>query len=51
MERRLAAIFATDVVCYSRLIQEDEASTLDALRARFEELIEPKTAEYHGRIE
>ena len=26
-------------------------AALDALRARFEGLIEPKTAEYHGRIE
>ncbi len=51
MERRLTTILAVDVVCYSRLIQEDDASTLDALRARFEEPIEPKTPEYHGRIE
>ncbi len=28
MERRLAAILATDVVGYSRLIREDEAGTL-----------------------
>jgi hypothetical protein len=31
MERRLAAIHAADVACYSRLM-EDEAGTLAALR-------------------
>ncbi len=31
--RKLAAILAADVVGYSRLIAEDEARTLDALRA------------------
>jgi class 3 adenylate cyclase len=40
MERRLAAILATDVVGYSRLIREDEASTLAALKAHREDLIE-----------
>lgn len=32
-ERRLAAILAADVVGYSRLMGEDEASTLAALKA------------------
>ncbi len=50
MERRLAAIFAADVVGYSRLIREDEAGTLAALKAHREELIEPKVAERKGRI-
>ncbi|MEE8187832.1 MAG: adenylate/guanylate cyclase domain-containing protein [Kiloniellales bacterium] len=50
MERRLAAILAADVVGYSRLMEVDEASTLDALRAQREELIEPKVAEHKGRI-
>jgi len=50
MERRLAAILAADVVGYSRLIREDEARTLMALKAHREELIEPKLAQYHGRI-
>ena len=31
MERRLAAIFAADVVGYSRLMGEEEAGTLSAL--------------------
>ncbi len=51
MERRLAAILAADVVGYSRLIREDEAGTLAALKAHREQLIEPKVAERKGRIE
>ncbi len=50
MERRLAAIFAADVVGYSRLIREDEAGTLAALKAHREQLIAPKVAERKGRI-
>ncbi len=50
MERRLAAILAADVVGYSRLIREDEAGTLAALKAHREQLIEPKVAERNGRI-
>ncbi len=50
MERRLAAILAADVVGYSRLIRDDEAGTLAALKAHREALIEPKVAERKGRI-
>jgi adenylate cyclase len=50
MERRLAAILATDVVGYSRLIREDEAGTLAALKAHRNELIEPKIIQHGGRI-
>jgi adenylate cyclase len=32
VERRMAAILAADVVGYSRLIGQDEAGTLSALR-------------------
>jgi len=49
MERRLAAIVAADVVGYSRLMGEDEAETLAALKAHREELIAPKETQYHGR--
>jgi adenylate cyclase len=49
MERRLAAILATDVVGYSRLMGVDEAGTLAALRAHRAELIDPKAAQYNGR--
>ena len=43
MERR--HILAADVVGYSRLIREDEAGTLAALKAHREQLTEPKVAE------
>ncbi len=50
MERRLAAIMATDVVGYSRLIRADEEGMLAALNALRADLFDPKIAEYHGRI-
>ncbi len=50
VERKLTAILAADVVGYSRLMGEDEAGTLASLKAHRRELIEPKTAEYHGRV-
>ena len=37
MERRLAAILAADVVGYSRLIREDEAGVLAALKSHREQ--------------
>ena len=42
VERRLAAILAADVVGYSRLMEQDEAATLDVIWAYCEEPIEPK---------
>jgi adenylate cyclase len=50
VQRRLAAILAADVVGYSRLMGHDETGTLAALKAHRKELIEPNSAEYHGRI-
>ncbi len=50
MERRLAAILATDVVGYSRLMGADEAGTLARLKALRRDLLDPKIAEHHGRI-
>ena len=49
-ERRLTTILAADVVGYSRLMAADEAGTLTSLKALRREFIEPKTAEYHGRV-
>ena len=49
-QRRLAAIVAADVAGYSRLIGEDEEGTLATLLALRKELINPKVAEYRGRI-
>jgi TolB-like protein/class 3 adenylate cyclase/Tfp pilus assembly protein PilF len=46
----LAAIFAGDVVGYSRLMGVDEVGTLSALQAHQRELIDPLLAEYHGRM-
>ena len=50
MERRLAAIFAADVVGYSRLMGANEAATLAALNAHRKELVDAKIAEHQGRI-
>ncbi len=50
MKRRLAAIMATDVVGYSRLIRADEEGTLVALKALRTDLVDPRIAAHHGRI-
>ncbi len=50
VERRLTTILAADVVGYSRLMAADEAGTLAQLKTHRKELIEPKTAEYGGRV-
>jgi len=49
VERKLAAIFAADVVGYSHLMQLDELGTLRALRAS-RAIIDRLIAEYRGRI-
>jgi TolB-like protein/class 3 adenylate cyclase len=50
VERKLAAIFAADIAGYSRLMGADEEGTLERLKALRRELVDPKIAEYHGRI-
>ena len=50
MERRLAAIMATDVVGYSRLIRVDEEGTIAALQALRTDLIDPNLGKHNGRI-
>ena len=50
VERRLAAILAADIVGYSRLIEQDEAGTLAAIKGLREEAIDPLLAEHKGRI-
>jgi len=50
VERRLTTILAADVVGYSRLMGEDEAGTLVALKAHREAAINPKIAAHNGRI-
>jgi adenylate cyclase len=49
-QRRLAAIVSADVAGYSRLMGRDDSGTLAALKAHRRELIDPKIAEYGGRI-
>ncbi len=48
--RRLAAIFAADVVGYSRLIRADDEGTLARHKALGDELIDPSIARHDGRI-
>ena len=49
MERKLAAIMAADIVGYSLLMAEDEASTYAELRTVFDDLIDPTIARHGGR--
>ncbi len=50
MERRLSAIFAADMVGYSRLMEADEVGTLERQKTHRAELIDPNFEEFHGRI-
>jgi len=50
IKRRLAAILAADVVGYSRLMGEDEAGALAALKEHQALVIDPKIAANDGRI-
>jgi class 3 adenylate cyclase len=47
--RRLAAIFAADIVGYSRLMGEDEADTARAVRER-RDAAQPIVGSFGGRI-
>ena len=49
-ERRLAAILAADMVGYSRHMEANERTTIARMKAHRAELIDPKIAEYRGRI-
>lgn len=49
-QRRLAAIVSADVVGCACLMGVDEVGTLATLRAHRAALIDPKIAEYGGRI-
>src|SRR4029453_5125671 len=48
MERRLAAIFSTDVQGYSRLMGEDEAATVRTITA-YRELMTSLIQQHRGR--
>ena len=50
VRRRLAAIFAVDVVGFSRLMGLDEEGTLARLKTLRAEVVDPAIATHHGRI-
>ncbi len=50
VQRRLAAILAAEVVGYCRLMHADETRTLAQLKTLRKELLDPKVAEYGGRV-
>jgi adenylate cyclase len=50
VERRLAAVMATDVAGYSRLMGADEEGTLGKLKALRKALVDPKIVEHRGRV-
>ena len=50
LTRRLAAVMAADVVGYSRMVGEDEAGTLAALREVLDEYFRPAIDRHKGRI-
>jgi class 3 adenylate cyclase len=49
-QRRLAAILATDVVGYSRMMGADELGTLAAVKAWHKDVVEPLMSKHNGRI-
>ncbi len=50
MDRKLVAILAADVVGYSKLMADDEAGTLAALKTHRKELFDPEIEKRNGRI-
>src|SRR6201981_3459594 len=48
--RRLAAIFAADVVGYSRLMGADEEGTHERFKSHLRDVVDSKIREHHGRI-
>ena len=50
VERRLSAIFASDIAGYSRLMGADEEGTLARVNAHRREFLDPEIAEHRGRI-
>ena len=50
LPRRLAAILATDVVSYSRMMSADEEGTLTRLKSLRHDVIDPLVAENRGRL-
>ncbi len=49
-QRRLAAVLAADVVGYSRLMQVNEAETLDRLKLLWRDVMTPNVERHRGRV-
>ncbi len=49
VERKLAAILSADVVSYGRLMADDEAGTVEAVKATWE-LFDGLVRQYRGRV-
>ncbi len=49
-ERRLAGLLAADIVGYSRLLGQNETTTLTRVRALRRDVIEPQAAAHTGRL-
>src|SRR5215471_18681232 len=50
MQRRLSAILSADVVGYSRLMEADEAGTLERLKANRTRIFDPHVTIHGGRL-
>jgi adenylate cyclase len=50
IKRRLSAVLALDMVGYSRLMAANEQNTLATFRRHRRDILNPKAAQYHGRI-
>ena len=50
MQRRLAAILATDVVGFSRLVRSNEETTLTAVKSLHDEIVTPTIEAHNGRV-
>ena len=50
MQRRLTAILSADVADYSRLMEGDEAGTLDRLKVNRSRIFDPCVAAQGGRV-
>jgi len=48
--RRLAAVLIADIAGYTRLVEQDTDATVAARKAVRAEVIEPRVAEFSGRI-
>ena len=49
MERKLSTIFASDVVAFSKMMEENEEKTLETLGER-RQVIDVVIADHHGKI-